>query len=474
MAIINEYADYDAIGLAELIKSRAVSIADVLETAKMKVATLNPRLNAFVNILDGEIDKALSQALPNGAFTGVPMGIKECVAGISGVGQRFGSRITASHIPDRDEEIISRYRRSGVVFLGQTNAPEFSSTITTESELYGVCNNPWSLDRTVGGSSGGSACAVASGMVPVASANDSAGSIRIPASCTGIFGFKPSRGRVPNGPDLSEIWGGLFVQHVLTRTVRDSAAFLDVGHGMDSGAPYTAPTYSGRYLQEVLTPPGTLTIAISTEAANGVFVDETCKGSVLKTATLLEDLGHRVIEAEPCYDGVLFCDRLRDLITISFSYEMLAHAKHQKRSINNQTVEACHRKMVEHGQSLPASALLDFYQLRAECERMMGRFFQVYDVLLTPALAMPPVKHGFINANSDDLDVYFERLWHFSPFAALANVCGLPSMSMPLYTSQEGLPTGSMFTGRYGDEATLFRLAGELEMAKPWLGRRPK
>lgn len=476
-----EYSDFDAIGLRDLIKSGEVSAPEVLSAAFDRISARNPTLNAIVATFDRlaheQLD-LLASAAPeqdgwSRTFAGVPIAVKDCVGGVRGVSQKFGTRLTQSFTATRDEEIIRRYRDEGVVFAGQTNVPEFSSSITTESVLYGPCRNPWNPALTVGGSSGGSACAVASGMVPVATANDSAGSIRIPASCTGIFGFKPSRGRTPNGPDVSEVWNGLFVQHVVTRSVRDSAAFLDITHGMDVGAPYVAPTFEGCYLDETEKPAESLKVAFSLRALNGVTVDDSCKAAILDTARFLESLGHQVVEDKPELPSDRYFEALENLLYANFAYEFQRHANIQNTEISSETVEACHRKMIDIGKDLPAMALMEFFSLKALCERQMGAFFEGYDVYLTPSLAQLPVPHGHIHANSSNLREYLDRFWAFSPFTTLANIAGLPSMSVPLYQSDCGLPIGSMFCAGYGQDDRLFRLAGQLERALPWKQRTP-
>lgn len=481
MSQFKEYAEYDAVGLAGLIERGEIRMQEVFEASLAAIRDTNPLLNAVVNVLEDEAAHqievlertARSSTTSPVSLRGVPIAVKDCVAGMQGVPQKFGTRLTRSFVPDRDEEIIRRYRQAGAVFVGQTNVPEFSSSLTTEPALYGPCRNPWDLNRTVGGSSGGSACAVAAGMVPVATANDSAGSIRIPASCTGIFGFKPSRGRTPNGPDVSEIWNGLFVQHVLTRTVRDSAAFLDVAHGLDAGAPYAAPAFDGSYLQQVTSPPGKLRIAFSTEPLNGVRVADACKTAVMETVDRLESLGHEIVEAAPAIERSEFFGVLEDMLCANLAFEIRNHSVAQGVEIGPETVEACNRAMIEFGESMPATRYLKFFDLKSHCERAMGRFLGQYDAFLTPTLAMEPVEHGFIHADGPDLRQYLDRFWEFSPFTVLANIAGIPSMSVPVHLSASGLPVGVQFSMAYGEDDKMFRLAGQLEDASEWIRQSP-
>tara|TARA_Y100001001_G_C8011703_1_gene309959 strand:- start:2244 stop:3704 length:1461 start_codon:yes stop_codon:yes gene_type:complete len=481
MSVFKEYTEYDAIGLSRLVAQREVSLREVVDAAFARIELVNPQLNAIVHTL---YDEAVEQArlLDQSArgtglglqiLRGVPIAVKDCVAGMRGIPQRFGTRLTRSHIPNRDEKIIKRYREAGVIFIGQTNAPEFSSSLTTEPVLYGPCRNPWNPLRTVGGSSGGSACAVAAGMVPVATANDSAGSIRIPASCTGIFGLKPSCGRTPNGPDVSEIWNGLFVQHVVSRTVRDSAAFLDAAHGLDPGPPYAAPHFNGTYLQQASTGSDKLRIGVSIEPLNGVPVAQAYSDAIRQAVVILEDLGHDVIEAAPSLEFESFFGILEDMLCANLAYEIRNHAKDQGVEIGPEPLEACNRAIMELGETVSATRFLKFFDLKARCERALGRFFGEYDAFLTPTLAMEPVEHGFINAESPDLRAYLDRFWEFSPYTALANICGIPSMSVPIHRSGSGLPIGIQISMAYGCDDKLFRLAGDLEAVCEWSSQTP-
>jgi Asp-tRNA(Asn)/Glu-tRNA(Gln) amidotransferase A subunit family amidase len=325
----------------------------------------------------------------------------------------------------------------------------------------------------VGGSSGGSAAAVAYGAVPIAYGNDSAGSIRVPASCCGVFGFKPSRGRVPMGPVFGEIWFGLFTHHVITRSVRDSAAVLDATQGLDPGAPYGTTLPARPYLEECSTEPGPLRIAVMDPSAGGVALDAECAQGLERTIAQLRALGHRVEAAPLPVDPADAHGHLAVLLAVALAEEVPLLAQASGRAIGPETVERCHRGLIERGvrtSALELSRALEFRHLTA---RALGRLLADFDVWLAPTLAEPPPPLGEVDADGPDVDTYLARLARLSPFAGIANFAGAPSMSVPLCMTADGLPVGMMFTGRHADEATLFRLAGQLEACHPWRDRHP-
>lgn len=467
-----EYADCDAIALAARIASGACTAAESLEVAWRVVEQLDGAVNAFVAL---EKDIALSALHERraGPLSGVPIAMKDCVGFVAGALRQFGSRLRPGLRPAQDDEVVARHRAAGLIPFGTTNVPELSSCLTTESRLHGPCRNPWNLGHSVGGSTGGGAAAVAYGAVPIAYGNDSAGSIRVPASCCGIFGFRPGRGCVPTGPVFGEIWYGLLSHHVVTRSVRDSALVLDVTDGADAGAPYAAPAKQRPYLDECDRSPGKLRIAVSDGAAQGFVIDAECAAALERTAVRLQALGHQVIAASPTYEGEALLDTVTLLLAAALATELPALAQTAGRDIGPDSVEASLRALTERGLRASAVDLTEALAFRDETGRVLGRFFREHDVLLTPTLAQPPVPLGWIDADSADVDAFLERLWRFSPFAPLANLAGAPSMSVPLESSRGGLPIGLMFTARQGDEGLLFRLAGQLERAFPWKDVHP-
>ena len=467
-----EYAECDGLDLAERIRRGEITAVEALDNAYRVIAKIDPKVNAFVS-LEKDLAVRGARAPAKGLFAGVPMAMKDCVGFVQGAPRRFGSRLTKVFRAEHDDEVFVRHRAAGLIPIGTTNVPEFSSSLTTESLLHGPCRNPWDLSRSVGGSSGGSAAAVAYGAVPIAYGNDSAGSIRVPSSCCGVFGFRPSRGRVPMGPLFGDIWHGLFAHHVITRSVRDSAAVLDLSAGIDAGAPYGAPSPERPYLAECSSSPDRLRIAVMDGSTHGVQLHAECAEALQQTVSLLERAGHHLFTASPAFDLADMSTSLKTLLAVALAEEVPALAAESGKPIATDTVETCHRILSRLGREMPALELSKALNFRHSLARIFGRFFLDYDVLLTPTLAEPPVPLGTIDSDSSDVDAYLARKRQFSPFCPMANFAGLPSMSVPLCWTRSGLPIGMMFTGRYADEATLFRLAGELERMQPWRDRHP-
>ncbi len=465
-----EYADCDGIELAAHIAAGAESARQVLELAYGLVAALDARVHAFVSL---ERDEALvAAAKASGPLAGVPIAMKDCLGCVAGAPRSYGSRLGAGLRCDHDDSVSLRLRAAGLVPMGTTNVPEFSSSLSTESRFHGPCRNPWDPARSTGGSSGGSAAAVACGIVPIAYGNDSAGSIRIPASCCGVFGFRPGRGRVPTGPH-GEVWYGLFSHHVITRSVRDSALVLDLCEGTDAGAPYGAPAKGRSYLENCGSPVEPLRIATWDGHGQGIRLDPACAAGLAATAELLRGLGHVVGPAEPPCRIADLSGHVTTFMAVSLAEEIPMLAEATGRRIGPDTVEGCQIALLERGRAISGVDLSRALTYRGELGQRMGGFFEDWDVLLTPTIAGLPAPLGMLNADVADLDAYLGRMWAYSPFAAIANVCGVPAMSVPLYWSDSGLPVGMMFTSRYGSEGLLFRLAGQLERARPWRNQHP-
>jgi amidase len=466
------YAECDGLELAIRIRRGETTAPEALEQAYRIVERIDPAVHAFVS-LEPELASAQAVDAAPGPLAGVPMALKDCVDFLRGAPRRFGSRLTVAQVGEHTDEVVARFLRAGLNPIGTTNVPEFSSSLTTESRLHGPCRNPWNTTRSVGGSSGGAAAAVAYGAVPIAYGNDSAGSIRVPASCCGVFGFKPSRGRVPMGPLFGEIWFGLFTHHVITRSVRDSAAVLDATQGLDHGAPYGSPLPASRYLEECATAPAPLRIAVIDADAGGVALHAECVRALERTIAQLRALGHRVEVAPLPVDPSEMHGHLAVLLAVALAEEVPLLAQASGRAIGPETVEGCHRGLIERGCRTSALELSRALEFRHVVARALGRLLTDFDVWLTPTLAEPPPPLGEIDADGADVDAYLARLARLSPFAAIANFAGAPSMSVPLCVTADGLPLGMMFTGRYADEATLFRLAGQLEARYPWRDRHP-
>lgn len=469
-----ECLSYDALGLAELVKRQEVTPLELIETAIGQIEQLNPLLNAVITPMFEQAREWARRKLPAGPFSGVPYLLKDLGAFCRGVRLTMGSVFLQNFIPDHDTELISRLKRAGLIIIGKTNTPELGLLPTTEPCLFGPCRNPWDRSKTTGGSSGGSAAAVAAGIVPMAHANDGGGSIRIPASCCGVFGLKPTRARNPLGPDFGDMYSGLVVEHAITRSVRDCAALLDATAGPDLGDPYWAPPPARPFLEEVKISPGKLKIAFTTKPFTEVRVHEDCVKAAKEAAAICQSLGHEVEEAAPLVNGTVFTQAFMTLFSggLAWSIAGLSLAVGQKPSPEffEPLTWACY----EMGQKHTASSYLISLTILQKISREVAKFFEKYDLWLTPTLAMPPVELGFFTSPPEDPLRGFRKSAEFIPFTPLANATGQPAMSVPLYWNEEGLPIGVHFLGRFGDEATLFRLASQLEAARPWFNRRPK
>jgi amidase len=470
----NELAFLDATAQAELVRRREVQARELVEAAIERVERLNPTLNAVVTPMFEQALERASGALPEGPFTGVPFVLKDIFAEYAGVRYTEGSAFCADFVSTHDQELVVRQKRAGLVAIGKTNVPEFGILPTTEPRLFGPTHNPWNLDHTPGGSSGGTAAAVASGMVPMGHGNDGGGSIRIPASCCGLFGLKPTRARNPLGPAFGDVMGGLVSEHALTRSVRDSAALLDATAGPDVGDPYWAPPQQRPYLAEAGTPAGRLRIAVTIEAATGVPVHEDCVVAVRDAARLCEELGHEVFDyALPEVDAQMLSQAFVTLYAAGNAANVAAWADRLGRTPGPEDFEPLTWAMREMGLERTSVDYLLATGYLQRFSREVARAFTGFDVWLTPVLAEPPLPLGTFDGPPDNPLYPFIRAASFAPFTPITNITGQPAMSVPLFWNDAGLPVGSHFIARFGDEATLFRLAAQLEQARPWADRRP-
>jgi len=467
MTAPGDLAFYDATAQAELVRNKDIQPIELVEAAIERIERLNPTLNAVITPMYDQARARATGELPDGPFRGVPFLLKDIMAFHAGVRMAMGSKLLQNFVADHDSELVVRLKQAGLIILGKTNLPEFGILPTTEPELFGACRNPWDIDRTTGGSSGGAAAAVAAGMVPMAHANDGGGSIRIPAACCGLFGLKPTRARNPMGPDFGDVISGLVVEHAVTRSVRDSAALLDATAGPDVGDPYWAPPTARPYVQEVGADPGKLRIAYTSNAATGARVHADCVRAVESVATLCADLGHRVEEAALSIDGKMVHDAFMVLWSAGCGSTLKALGSTKDQ------VEPLTWAFKEMSDNFSAADYVIALMTLQKISRDVARFFLDYDVLLTPTLAEPPVALGTFDAPPDNPLAAFERAADFACFTPLCNMTGQPGMSLPLFWNDDNLPVGIHFAGRFGDEATLFRLAAQLEAARPWADRRP-
>jgi amidase/6-aminohexanoate-cyclic-dimer hydrolase len=470
---MKDYERYDGLGLAELVKARAVTAKELLTAAVARIEARDPAINAVVNRMYDRAEAAIAAGLPAGPFSGVPYLLKDLGVYYAGAVTSSGSAFFRDAVADHDSEIVARMKRAGLVILGKTNTSEFGLSTSVEPKQFGPTRNPWNLEFSAGGSSGGAAAAVASGMLPVAHATDGGGSIRIPASCCGLFGLKPTRARTPLGPDFGEGWSGASVGHAVTRSVRDSAALLDATSGPDVGDPYWAPPPRGPYLAEVGADPGRLRIAFTTKAWSGHPVDAECVAAVLESAKLCDSLGHSVEEASPVIEEELHNKARRVVIGANTRTTLEARGKVLGREPRPDDVETFTWAAAESGRELGASDYAGAIRVLHQIGRVVGRFFTRYDVLLTPTMCEPPQKLGVLSGANNDSQAYLRTLLGTIAFTSLFNTAGNPAMSVPLHWSADDLPIGVQFAAAFGDEATLLRLGSQLEAAQPWADRRP-
>lgn len=468
-----DYDRLDAIALANLVAHGEVSPGELLEAAIARLDAVNPGINAVTQDHRELAREMVTAGLPEGPLRGVPFLIKDLYATISGTVTSNGSAFFRDNLADHDTEMVARYRRAGLVIFGKTNTPEFGLTITTEPRAFGPSRNPWNPAYTTGGSSGGSAAAVAAGIVPVAHASDGGGSIRIPASCCGLFGLKPTRARNPAGPDRGDGWAGMSTEHVVSRSVRDCAALLDVTRGPDVGAPYFAPPPRRLYLDEVGSEAGRLRIGLMTDTKDDVPLHPEVERAVRAAAALAEGLGHMVEEVSPRFTDEGYGEAFRTIIGGNVAMSLHKHAALMRKEVMQSDVETITWLLAEQGRRQSAMDYAMAVQTMQRAGRRVGAFFRDYDVLLTPTMPDPPHALGHFRMTTDDPAAEGPKLNRGTMFTSMFNASGNPAASLPLHWTPDGLPVGVQIVGRYGDEATLLRLAAQFEAAQPWFQRRP-
>jgi len=460
----------DAVGLAELIRRRDIDATEAVDAAIARAQAVNGAINAIVTeTFDAAVTSAADAA---GPLAGVPFLIKDLTY-VAGVPCSYGSRLWKDFVPDHDADIVSRYRHAGLTFIGKSNTPEVGLAATTESVHLGPCRNPWDTSRSPGGSSGGAAAAVAAGILPAAHATDGGGSIRIPASCCGLVGLKPTRARTPLGPDVGEGWGSMAVGHVVSRTVRDSAVLLDLTHGPARGDPYHPPYFAGSFLDASRQPLPPLKIAIDLEPVSFGAVHEACRRGVQETAALLESLGHHVEERSPEFDRANFTLATGTLVVANVANNIFARAEALGVDVTPDVVEWHTFRMAEAGRQVSADLYAKSINLIHATGRQLERFFEDWDLILSPVLLQPPVALGFMDTNDPDGDTYGAHFNAFWGFTSLYNATGQPAISLPLHWTPDGLPVGMQFAAPFGAESRLLQLATQLEQARPWFDRRP-
>lgn len=457
-----EYRRHDAVGLADLVARGEVSAAELLETALARTAEVNPKINAVVQLFP---DRA--QPTPEGPLAGVPFLLKDLGAALAGTPTTGGSRLFEHALASADSALVRLYKAAGLAIFGKTNTPEFGLWPVTESELLGPCRNPWDLSRTSGGSSGGAAAAVAAGVLPAAHASDGGGSIRIPASCCGLVGMKPSRGRVSFAP-LGEGWAGASIQHAVTRSVRDSATLLDIACIPQPGDPYFLPPPQTSFAEEARRHPGRLRIAFTAGALSGAPIDPECEAAVRDTAKLCESLGHTVEEVKVPGDLAAMQAAAAQVIGASVAANLDAEAERRGRPIEAGEVEALTMATYRRGKGVLGSDYVRGLAALHAYGRAVAALFETFDVLLTSTLGRPAIPLGWL---FEDRGQIAERLFAFMPNTQAFNNTGQPAISLPLAWSASGLPIGLQFVAPTGEEGRLYRLAGQLEQARPWFDK---
>lgn len=485
----DELSGYDAIALGELIRSGEISPLELLEATIQSVEKVNSQLNAVIHKMYEQARRVAErltlhrEEVPQAAspFRGVPFLLKDLLAECKGAPFNEGSRAIKGYVSKIDSELVKRLKAGGLNVFGKTNASEFGILPSSETAAHGSTANPWNPRLTAGGSSGGSAAAVASGMVPMAHGNDGGGSIRIPASCCGLFGLKPTRGRNPLGPLFGDMAGGIAHEHAVTRTVRDSAALLDVTSGPDLGDPYCAPPKKQPFLAEVRRDVGRLKIGFLTRIPEG-WNEETglhpdCENAVKDAAHLCETLGHVVVEV----DSGRFChpnlpERFGCIFTCFVGHAVAYWQRELGRAIGQHELEPVTWEIYQESLNTTGSEYLSAVEDIQRLSRKIAHWYHEgdYDMLLSPTMRIPPTKLGAFEATADDPDRWIRTALSFVAFTRAQNITGQPAMSVPLFWNEENVPIGVQFAGRFGDEATLFRLAAQLEQARPWCHKKPR
>ena len=478
-----EYAAFDGLGLAALVRGGEVTADELLTTALERVAATDPSIAAVVHVQEPVARAAIAAGLPEGPFTGVPFLLKDLGCEAIDFPTSMGSRLFDGYRYSYDSEIFTRIRRTGLVTFGRTTSPEFGVGPTTEAKVYGrPTRNPWHLDHVAGGSSGGSGASVAAGVVPIAHGSDGGGSVRIPASACGLFGLKPTRALLPDGPVAGESWAGMAIDGFLTRSVRDTAALLDATAGSDLGAPYFAPPRSIGFAEALESAPRRLRVAVCVHTFDGLPIDAGCVAAVEHAAQLLVALGHEVVPVERVIEIEPFMRAWTNIVACGTQLTVETRAAQLRRPLTDDDTERVTRLACDHGRGVSGAQYLASVEAVHAVGREMARFLVPYDMVLTATLGAPPAEIGRFATDRpggdpggwrDFLDYRLHHVLPYSPFTALANGTGQPAMSLPLWWNDAGLPVGTHLMGRAGDDHVLLQLAAQLEEADPWFHRRP-
>ncbi len=466
-----EYGSYDAVGLADLVRKKEVTPRELLDEAIARTERINPKINAVVVKHFDYAERQIADDMPQGPFTGVPFLLKDLDL-LEGTRTTFGASLYRDEVADHSSTLAQRCLRAGLAIFGKSSSPEFGLMPTTEPRLHGPTRNPWNPDHSAGGSSGGAAAAVAARILPMAHASDGGGSIRIPASACGVFGLKPTRARNPTGPDRGQGWGGFSCSHVVSISVRDSAAMLDALCGPEPSSPYHAPPPERPFAEEVGREPGRLRIAFTATSPYGDPIDPEIAAAVRATASLLEKLGHQVEERAPVL-SVDPAEVMAVIVGANTAMSVRLAEKRFGRVMTGEDFETLTLAMAHNAQNASATDYVAAELAAFQISRALADFFQSCDIFLSPTLCSPPLRLGELNSMAQDLSHIGPTLRRYMPATSMFNMSGQPAMSVPLAWNSAGLPLGMMFAARFGDEAALLRLAAQLEQERPWRAKLP-
>lgn len=492
MDSFTDYESFDGLGLAKLVKSGVVTQDELLNAAIERIEQRNPKLNAVIYKMYEQARSSLSHVNKEGMFQGVPFLLKDLLADYSGVPMQFGSRMMSNYVSPCDSELVKHFKKAGLIIVGKTNTPEFGLNSTTEPELFGPTLNPWDVTKSSGGSSGGSAVAVASGMVPMAHGGDGAGSLRVPAAYCGIFALKPSRGRTPTGPNIMRIWQGMVTEHILSRSVRDSAAMLDVLSGSELGSLISLPKPKEPFLEALNQAPPPLRIAVCDKPFFPGTTNAEYSAAIQKAATLCQTLGHQIEVTSFSINGQEAAYAFMIVIAAETAATINLFSEYLKDKVDQRALEVTTAVLCEVGKKFSAADFAWACEILDRLTRQSAEFFQNYDILLTPTTAAPPpnigkLKPDWVEKNMLELlrrvpiapllrkmmKSRAAKFFELIPFTPLFNITGQPAMSVPLFWDKHGLPIGIQFAGRFMEEKTLLQLAQQLEEAQPWFNKRP-
>lgn len=474
---MDDFETHDATALAHLIATGEVTATELLDAALARVEAKNEAINAVVMLAEDVARRNIAKGLPNGPLKGVPFLLKDLGAEAREFPSHNGSHLLKNTVYEQDSALYIRLAAAGLVNFGRTTSPEGGIGAATEAAVYGgPTRNPWDLARTPGGSSGGAGAAVAAGIVPAAHGSDGGGSVRIPASCCGLFGYKATRGRLPDGPYAGEGWAGMAIDGFLTRSVRDTALLLDVTQGPDLGAPYRAPALEDSYMSALNRSPRKLKVALCDTSLTGSPIDPECRTAVHDAAALLADLGHHVEPARPDCDTNGMMDAWTIIVACGTALGIRTRIESRGTPLQDGEIEGVSRGAMAYAATISGDRYLQAVGTIHRYGRQMAAFFQEYDILLTPTLAEPPAIIGRFNHDTEDYVGFRtgpDGVFAYSPYAAAFNASGQPAASVPLCWSQDGLPIGIHLAAPYGNDEMLLSLCADLERARPWIDRRP-